>query len=162
MALTVGEVMTRELHTLSPNMTLKEMDHVLLQAGIGGAPVVENDRLVGVASQADVIRALYDEQEQAQKVMETYESPFPIPMASLEILARDSRKIADHMIKKKVAEIMSKNPVVVNPHIEIEYAAKLMSTEKIHRLPVVEEGKLVGVLTTLDIVSMVGTLGLQR
>ena len=162
MALTVGEVMTKEVRTLTPAMTLKEMDQVLLDAGVGGAPVVDAGNLVGVASLADVIRALYDEQKQAQRVMDTYESPFPISIPSLEVLARDSRKIADHMIKMKVGEIMSKNPVTVNPEVDLEYAAKLMCSERIHRLPVVNSGKLVGIVTTLDIVSLVGTLGLQR
>ena len=160
MAMTVEQAMTQEVESLTPEMTLKEMDRVLLEAGISGAPVLDGGRLVGIASRGDVIRILYREQKQAQRVKDSLDSPFPISLPSLEHLAQDSRKIADHMIKTKVSEVMSVDPVSVNPHVTVDYAARLMTVEGIHRLPVVENGELVGILSTLDIVALVGRLGL--
>ncbi len=51
--LRVEDVMTRELVTLSPSMSLKQMDEILLEHAVNGAPVLEKDELVGVASRAD-------------------------------------------------------------------------------------------------------------
>ena len=72
MSMTVEQAMTHEVDTLSPEMTLKDMDRVLLDAGISGAPVVDGGRLVGIASRADVIRLLYREQKQAQRVQDSH------------------------------------------------------------------------------------------
>jgi signal-transduction protein with cAMP-binding, CBS, and nucleotidyltransferase domain len=53
--------------------------------------------------------------------------------------------------KKKVTEVMSENLVSVSPQIEIEEAARLMYEKKIKKLPVIEKGKLLGLVTLTDI-----------
>jgi len=160
MAKTVGDVMTRDVVTLSPEMTLAEMDEVLLSQGVGGAPVVENDRLVGVVSRGDVVRVLYEEQVQAQRVSDFYTSPFPIPIPSLKLLARDSRKIADSMIKTRVRELIARNPIAVAPQDDVRSVARLMVDEGIHRVPVVDLERLVGIVSSLDLVRLVAEDGL--
>ncbi len=160
MSTTVGDVMARDVVTLSPDMTLSEMDRVLLEKQVSGAPVVEGKRLVGIVSRADVIRVLYEEQREAQRVSDFYTSPFPIPIPALENLARDSRKIADHMIKLRVHEVMTPNPLTVTPGDRVEWVAKMMNTQRIHRLPVTEDDQLVGIITSLDIVRLVAEVGL--
>ena len=160
MSTTVGDVMARDVVTLSPDMTLSEMDRVLLEQQVSGAPVVEGKRLVGIVSRADVIRVLYEEQREAQRVSDFYTSPFPIPIPALENLARDSRKIADHMIKLRVHEVMTPNPLTVTPGDRVEWVAKMMNAQRIHRLPVTEDDQLVGIITSLDIVRLVAEVGL--
>lgn len=160
MSTTVGDVMARDVVTLSPDMTLSEMDRVLLEKQVSGAPVVEGKRLVGIVSRADVIRVLYEEQREAQRVSDFYTSPFPIPIPALENLARDSRKIADHMIKLRVREVMTPNPLTVTPGDRVDWVAKMMNAQRIHRLPVTEDDQLVGIITSLDIVRLVAEVGL--
>ena len=55
---TVGEIMTRELVTLSPGDTLDDAMLVLTRRRIGALPVVEGDRLVGIVTKADILTAL--------------------------------------------------------------------------------------------------------
>jgi CBS domain-containing protein len=160
MGRTVADVMTREVTTLSPDVTLKEMDRVLLEQRVSGAPVIEGERLVGIVSRSDVIRILYAEQVEAQRVSDFYTSPFPLSIPSLEHLARDSRKIADHMIERRVREIMTPDPMTVEPSADLQEVAKLMSSEHIHRLPVTQDGILVGIVSSLDIVRIVAEVGL--
>ena len=50
MGITAADLMTRKVITLIPEMTLNEMDTVLMKRGVSGAPVVEHGRLVGVVS----------------------------------------------------------------------------------------------------------------
>jgi CBS domain-containing protein len=160
MGRTVADVMTRDVTTLSPDVTLKEMDRILLELHVSGAPVVENGKLVGIVSRSDVIRILYAEQVEAQRVSDFYTSPFPLSIPSLEHLARDSRKIADHMIERRVREIMTENPLTIEPSADLQLVAKLMSSERVHRIPVTDDGKLVGIVSSLDIVRVVGEVGL--
>jgi CBS domain-containing protein len=57
-----------------------------------------------------------------------------------------------------VKDIMTSPVVAIHPHEEVAEAAKLMSQRKIRRLPVVEEGKLVGMITENDIIRIWPTL----
>jgi len=162
MSITVADLMTSKVVTLSPEMTIKDMDALLLKRGVSGAPVVEQRRLVGVASMVDVVRSLYEDQIEAQKVSGFHSSPFPIPLPALEKIARDSRHIADHMIERKVREIMTSDPLVARPDELVEVVAERMVKDQIHRLPVTEAetGELVGILTSLDLVRAIHTHGL--
>ena len=160
MSTTARDVMTVDVRTVSPDMTLTELDRVLLAGGIGGAPVVEKDRLVGIVSRADIVNLLYDEQREASRVSDFYSSPFPIPVPALEHLARDSRKIADRMTKLKVREVMSADPVTVGPDEDVREVARLMNREAFHHVPVVEGDRLVGIVSSLDLVALVAEHGL--
>jgi len=59
--------------------------------------------------------------------------------------------------KKKVTDVMSRNVVTVNPNEEIEIAFDIMKAEKIKRLPVTYEGKLVGMVNFIDLLGMLSS-----
>lgn len=162
MGITAADLMTSKLVTLTPEMTLKEMDTVLVKRGVSGAPVVEMQRLVGVASQADVVRTLWEGQKEASKIAAYHSSPFPISIPALERIAKDSHQISEQMIQRKVRDIMTKDPLVVHPEDPIEHVAERLVRDQIHRLPVTEAetGDLVGIITTLDLVRAITTYGL--
>jgi len=159
MELQVREVMTQSVTTLGPDLSLTEMERVLLAAGISGAPVVERGALVGIVSRSDAIEFLYGEQKRSQKVSGFYTSPFPIALSALEHLARDRRDIAERMTKTRVREIMTPNPRTVSPTDSLSDAARAMWEEHFHRVPVVEQGKVVGILSSLDIARLVAERG---
>jgi CBS domain-containing protein len=160
MTVTVADVMTREVYTLSPEMTLTQMDRLLVERHMSGAPVVDGGQVVGVASRADVIRALLTEQERAERVCGAYASPFLLGTPTVVRLAKEARSITDHMIHLRVRQIMTKEPKTVRPTEEVGRAARLMVAEGFHRLPVVEEGRLVGILTSFDLARLVAERGL--
>ncbi len=56
-------------------------------------------------------------------------------------------------VNAKVSDIMSKNVVTVDAEESIDTAAEIMKSKKVRRLPVVEEGKLVGIITATDIIA---------
>ena len=109
MPIKIHAVMTREVVTAGPDMTLTELDRLLVSENVSGGPVVEDGVVVGVVSRADVIRVLYDEQMAAANVSGFYGSPYPIPIPALYQLARDSRRIADEMTNMRVSQIMSRD-----------------------------------------------------
>jgi CBS domain-containing protein len=59
--------------------------------------------------------------------------------------------------KKKVSEVMSRNLHEVSPEDTIEFAAAIMTRHRINRVPVIENGRLVGIVTRGDIISGLGT-----
>lgn len=160
MELTVEDVMTRDVTTLEPDLTLTEMDRILLTAQVGGAPVLEDGALVGVVSRSDVIRMLYAEQKRAQDVSGFYSSPFPIAIPALEHLARDSREIADRMTKTRVRDIMTADPQSLAPGDRLAAAARVMWGEGYHSMPVVADEKLVGILSSMDLVRVIAEHGM--
>lgn len=154
--------MTRQVVQLAPGMTLEEMDEVLVRRGISGAPVVEDRRLVGVVSQSDVVRLIWQEQVDATRVAAYHSSPLPISIPALERIARDSRQISERLIQARVRDIMTVDPLVAHPDDPIEQVAERMVRDQIHRLPVTEPETrhLVGILSTLDLARAITTYGL--
>lgn len=162
MSITAADLMTTRLITLTPEMTLAEMDTVLMKRGVSGAPVIESRRLVGVASQADIIRALWEGQHESRQIAPYYGSPFPVPLSALAFVAKDAGRIGDLMVDQKVADVMTADPLVAHPEDPIEKIAERMVQDQIHRLPVVESGSgdLIGIITTLDLARGITRYGL--
>jgi len=162
MGVTASDLMTTRVITLTPEMTLGEVDTVLLKRGVSGAPVVENKRLVGVVSQADVIRLLWKGQHEAKQLSPYYSSPYPIPISALEYMAKESSTVSDSLVENRVRDVMTRDPLVAHPDDPIEDVARRLVDDQIHRLPVVEQGsnKLVGIISTLDLARAITRYGL--
>ncbi len=144
----VSEVMTREVYTLSPEMSVKEAAQFLLEKGVGGAPVVDKDgNLVGIVAESDLI-------------MEEVKLQFPTFFHLLDgfIFLADWREYQQKLKKAvglRVADVMSSPVVTVAPETSLGDAATLMVEKHIGRLPVVKEGQIVGLITKRDLVKAV-------
>ena len=138
------QIMTREVVTLSPEMDILEATRMLLDNQINGAPVVDSaGRLVGILCQSDLI---------AQQKRLPLPSLFTfldglIPLSSTKQLEKEVSKIA----ATTVAQAMTGNPVTVSPETGIEALAGLMVDNSFHTLPVVVDGKLVGIVGKEDV-----------
>ncbi len=153
----VEELMATEVVTTTPGSTLKEVDELFNLNSISGAPVLDDGVLVGVISQSDVIRVLYDQQVAASEVSQYFMSPFPIAMPSVAALNFERSKIADRMINTTVAKAMTSVPVTVAPDDQVRDAAQRMVDAQVHRVLVTVEGALVGILSSLDLVGLVAS-----
>ena len=142
--LKVNDIMTRELITVSPETEIVHATKLLLENHINGVPVTdETGKLVGILCQIDLI-------VQQKKL------PIPsffailnglIPMTSMKQIETQVQKIT----AATVAQAMTKNPVTVQPDTSIEEVAALMVDKNFHTIPVMDEGKLVGILGKEDI-----------
>jgi CBS domain-containing protein len=138
------DIMTTEVITISPEEEVVKAAKLLLENHINGMPVVDQEgRLAGVICQSDLI-------------VQQKELPLPsiftlldgiIPLTSLKNLESEVRKIA----ATTVAQAMTCYPITVSPESSLEEIAKLMVSKKIHTLPVVDQGKLVGVVGKEDV-----------
>ncbi len=142
--LTVKNIMTRDPITISPDTEIVHAAKLLLEKGINGIPVVDKKgELVGIICQSDLI---------AQQKRLPIPSIFTlldgfIPLASTKHFEKAVQKIA----ATTVADAMTPKPVTVQTDTSIEELASLMVDKSFHTLPVVDEGKLVGVVGKEDV-----------
>ena len=136
--------MTRDLITVSPDTEIVHAAKLLLEKGINGIPVVDKKgELVGIICQSDLI---------AQQKRLPIPSVFTlldgfIPLTSMKHFEKAVQKIA----ATTVADAMTPKPVTVQTETSIEELASLMVDKSFHTLPVVDEGKLVGVVGKEDV-----------
>jgi CBS domain-containing protein len=138
------DIMTKELITISPDTEVSRAAAILLDKHINGLPVVDKKgRLVGILCQSDLV---------AQQKRMPVPSVFTIldtliPLNSSRNFEKEIKKIA----ATTVEEAMTKNPITVDPEATLEVVATLMVEKSFHTIPVVEGGKLVGVIGKEDV-----------
>ncbi len=138
--------MTREVITLSPEVGIEEAAKQLRENKISGAPVVDGDRIVGILSEADLMRLL--EEESINLV-------FPSPLELIELPIKMHQQLKETIKKltaSKVKDVMTREVITIGEEARIEEAARLMAKHGINRLPVVKDGKLVGIVTRADVI----------
>ena len=138
------DIMTTEVITISLETEIAQAAKLLLKNRINGVPVVDNaGELVGILCQSDLI---IQQKNIPLPSLFTLLDGF-IPLTSSKKLDREVAKIA----ATKVADAMTPDPVTVNSDTGIEEVATLMVEKSYHTLPVVDAGKLVGIVGKEDV-----------
>jgi CBS domain-containing protein len=137
--------MTREIITVDPEMGVAELAALLWEKSISGAPVVDADgRLVGVVTETDLI-------DQSKKV----HIPTVLNILDSMIILENPTKL-DRELKKmtgtRVKDICTLEPVTVTEETPMDELASIMSERHLHTLPVLKEGRLVGIIGKADII----------
>ena len=133
----VRQLMTENVLSVTPDASLREAASVLVEHRISGVPVVDrNGEVVGVLSEADVVMKASGETGRG----------------GLFAWLFDPDVVVEKVTAQTVGESMSSPAITTTPSRGIHQAARLMIDEGVNRLPVVEDGKLVGILTRADIV----------
>mgnify|MGYP001626180771 CR=1 FL=1 len=148
----VKDLMTKNVITFNPNMTIKEAMEILVKNNIGGAPVVDNGKLVGIITQRDILSYL----DMAYKRQGWIFIPTPFDIIEIpRVTALPYEKfteIYESLGKEKIGDIMQKRVYFVEPDDDIEEAIQLLGKGKINRLPVVDKDRnVVGIITRGDI-----------
>jgi CBS domain-containing protein len=142
--LTAKDIMTTTPITLSPETDIRSAAKTLLEHRINGAPVVDaKGTLLGVLCQSDLIA---QQKTLAVPSFLTILDGF-IPLRSLDDLDREAEKIS----ATTVGQAMTKKPRSVGPDTTVEEIATLMVEKKLYTLPVVEGGRLIGVVGKEDV-----------
>lgn len=128
----VQELMTTDVVTIGRNDELSVADDVMKMQRVRHLPVLEDGRLVGVLSQRDLF------------------------LAALSTAMGFGQKASQEFLKTvPVKEVMTGDLITIAPSDDVTAAAHLMTDNKIGCLPVVDDGKLVGLLTESDFVQLV-------
>lgn len=136
----VRDWMTRDPVSVAPETAVPEALDVLKRNKIRRLPVVRGGRLVGIVTQMDLLRVS------------------PTPATALAVW-----EIPALLAKIRVQDVMTRHVTTVGPGRPLEDAALLMREKSIGGLPVVDEGKLVGIITETDIFeALVDVLGVRQ
>jgi CBS domain-containing protein len=150
----IRDVMNSEPVAIQATEAVSDAVRLLRTNEISGMPVLEGDRLAGGVSEADLLRMRSVEREGGLWL--------PSPLEVLEVPIRDLirwEKLqagAEEAGMTRVSEVMTKKVFTVSPEDSIEKVASMMVRHRINRLPVLEEGKLVGIVTRGDIIAGLG------
>lgn len=138
------DIMSSDVVTLSAELDFATAARILLDNHFNGAPVVDDQgRLLGILCQSDLVA---QHKRLPVPTLFTLLDSF-VRLTPTKQLEKQFRKIA----ALTVAEAMTPDPITVSPDTSIETIAGLMVDSNLHTLPVVEEGKLVGVIGKEDV-----------
>jgi len=144
-SLKVRDIMQVEVVTIGPEASVRELSVLLGEKGVSGVPVVDGQgKVVGVVSEGDVI-------------LQDAELHFPHYVQFLDsvIFLESVQRFADRFRKAfgaKVSDIMSKEVKSIGPDAGVGEVATLMADENINRIPVIQDGRLKGIVTRADVV----------
>jgi len=151
----VRDIMNVKLITVQADDPVSAASRLLRENKISGMPVLDGERLVGIVSESDLLRLLSVEEESGGLWLPSPFEVFEVPFRDLVKWER-MRTSVEEIPGKKVADVMSRNLHDVGQDDSVEEAARIMTRHRINRLPVVEEGRLVGIVTRGDIISGLG------
>jgi CBS domain-containing protein len=141
-----GDVMTPDVICATPDTPLCELVCLMLDHQIGGVPIVEDGRVVGIVSEGDLLRRAETGTE-------------PRVSRWLELVTSTDRLAADYSRShgRKAGEIMTRNIVTVTDTTPIADVAHLLETRHIKRVPVIRDGKLVGIVSRRNLLQALAT-----
>jgi len=133
----ISDIMTREVISLNTTDQLERAEEIFKSRKIRHIPIVKNDKIVGMLSYTDLLRISFADAYSG--VMDEVES------SVYEMFSLD--------------QVMVKNPVSISSTQTISDLADVFTKQEFHALPVVDNGRLVGIVTTTDLIRfMLGKL----
>lgn len=135
----VSSVMTRAVIAVEPDASIADAARLMVEHRISGLPVVDRDgNLKGVVTEQDFLR----EGDKPQRPRWLEFAIGHLPFTS--VFAR--------FHERKVADVMSSNPVTIAADAPLEAAVRLIEQHDIKRLPVMQDGRMVGIIARADLV----------
>ncbi|MDH3365815.1 MAG: CBS domain-containing protein [Thermoplasmata archaeon] len=146
----VKDVMTTTIITLSPDMPVREATALLAEKDVSGAPVLDGDKIVGIFSEADILRSLKTTKKNLRLVFPSISS---IGIAfQEELVQRELLEAYEDIGSRPVSEVMSTDIHTIDANLTVKDAVMAMVLNDVNRLPVVSKGLLVGIITRGDVI----------
>jgi CBS domain-containing protein len=141
---TVGDVMERDPVTIAPGADLESLLRLLREHELHGVPVVDGGRLVGIVTENDLVLRGDDASVHLPHYFELFGGVvFLEPLQHLEDRLRKA-------FGNRVSDMMTTDVETISPGASVHAAARIISRSGHNRLPVVQNGRLVGVITRVD------------
>lgn len=132
----VRDLMAKDVISLKKDTTYRDAVKILLEKKLVGAPVTdENNNLIGYLSEKDLFRALYPSYGSYYGHPEAYTNP------------EDREGKARELKNESISKFMTKNPITVGPDLPALSAGAIMLANRVHKFPVLEDGKVVGIIS---------------
>lgn len=148
------DVMTTNVITVGPETPVQEVAKLLSERSISGVPVVDaGNRLVGIVSEGDLLHRVETGTE--RRVQRRRRSWWLDRFESEEELARDYVKSHG----RTAEDVMTREVATVSDTTDLAEIANLLETKRIKRVPVVRDGKLVGIVSRANLVRALAAVG---
>jgi CBS domain-containing protein len=137
----VAALMSTNIVSVLPSTTLADAVRIMIANRVSGLPVLESDgRLVGMITEGDLLRRTELESEGKQP-------------SWLKVFLMPARVAADYVAThgRHVSEVMTPNPISITPATDLAEVARLMLHKHVKRLPVLEAGRMVGIVSRSDV-----------
>jgi len=139
------DIMTKEVITVKQDNTIEEVIKLVLEHNISGLPVVDEDnKVIGIITEGDLIY-------RSKKL----HIPTFFTLLDSYIFLENPKNLEEQLKKMtgyKVKDVMTEDVIAVDHEETIEEIATIMSRKNINRIPVLKEGKLVGIVSRRDII----------
>ncbi len=148
--LTAGDIMTKEIHTVHQDTEITALAKKFVEYNVNAMPVVDDDgALVGMVTQTDLV-----EQDKPLHI------PTVISLFDWVIYLESPKKFTEAVRKitaRRVGEICGRDFVTCVLDDPVSTIASLMVDNKVHLVPVLSDGRMVGVVSRLDIIRSMST-----
>lgn len=143
-----ADVMVVDVITARPDDRVEDIAHILVSNRISGVPVVDDSgKLVGIVSEGDLMRRIESGTEHRR-------SWWLDLLSTREELA--SEYVKEH--GRRAADVMTRKVVTVGPDTTLSEVANLLESRTIKRVPVVENGRLVGLISRANLIQALAAL----
>jgi CBS domain-containing protein len=153
------DVMTTNVVTVGPDTTVQEVARILSEQGISGVPVVDADnRVLGIVSEGDLLHRIETGTERRPDRRTGRRRSW-----WLDTIGRDEELARDYIKShgRTAGDVMTREVVSVNDTTELADVATLLETKRIKRVPVLKDGKLVGIVSRANLVRALAAAGTQ-
>jgi len=146
------DVMTTDVVSVGPEATVAEIAALLIERRISAVPVVDGGKLIGIVSEGDLMRRPETDTEPgASPWLSLFTGPGVVP----------DRFSKTHGMTAR--EVMTPNVVAVEPDTTLDEVARILESRRIKRVPVVEHGRLVGILSRANLLhALVARRGVEE
>jgi CBS domain-containing protein len=124
----ISSIMSKDLVTLNLTDSLYSAEKRMKVNHIRHMPVVDGDQLIGLVSLSDLQRVSF-----------------------IDAYSKEGTEDTPVYNMLSIRDLMIKNPLTASPKTTILEVSKLLASKEFHSLPVVDDGKLVGIITTTDL-----------
>jgi CBS domain-containing protein len=145
--LTAADVMTSDVVSVEPDTPVRDIAELLYSRRISGVPVVENDQVIGIVSEGDLIGHV-------AAIGEPRRSWWLSLFADESLSARDYAKTHGRTAR----DVMTASVVSVEETATLAEMARLVERHRIKRVPVLRDGKLIGIVTRGNLLQGLATL----
>ena len=136
--LRISEIMTRDLVSATPDMSLQDAMEILAERHVGALPVIDGDVVVGIFSATDLLAYIAELED-----------------ATPSLSFRRRRKRTADLEDATVGDLMTRKVHSLPPDGTVDEAAWLMSEKRIHRILIMDGDEAVGILSALDVAKAV-------
>jgi acetoin utilization protein AcuB len=139
----IKELMQSEVFTVGPDDMVDRVFFLLHYEKIRHLPVIERGKVVGIVSDRDLYKALG-------------------PRGRRRVTSGEPGKTSLYVMPRRVRHVMRRGVITIDPEAEATKAAAIMARRRIGALPVVRNDKLVGIITSTDLLREYARLGRAR